>query len=111
MEELKEKSVVFSRQYASDTEEIYNYGVETFGEVQANIYENFIDRTTNELFHSYLMYPECRWLPTKGRIYRNIILESHLIIYRIKAERVEVLRVLHSKSSISRIRTTRKIKI
>jgi toxin ParE1/3/4 len=59
----------------------------------------------------YLMYPECRHIPTKGRIYRNIILESHLIIYRVKSERIEVLGVIHSQSSISRIRTVRKIKI
>jgi toxin ParE1/3/4 len=59
----------------------------------------------------YMMYPECKWLSTKGRIYRNIILESHLIIYRIKTERIEILRVIHSQSSISHIRSIRKIQI
>jgi hypothetical protein len=32
MEETKEKPIVFSKQYAFDTEEIYNYTKETFGE-------------------------------------------------------------------------------
>ncbi len=111
MEELKEKHVVFSRLYALDTEEIRDYGIETFGKIQANKYEEFIDHTINDLSFSYLMYPECKWLTTKGRIYRNIILESHLIIYRIKTERIEVLRIFHSKSSITRIRSSRSIKI
>jgi plasmid stabilization system protein ParE len=111
MEELKEKPVVFSKQYALDTEEIYQYGKDTFGEAQAIKYEAFIDRITKELYYTYSMYPECKWLPTQGRIYRNIILESHLIIYRFTAKRIEVLRVLHSHSSVTKIRGARSIKV
>ena len=84
MEEFKEKPVVFAKQYVIDTNNIYNYGIATFDEVQAKKYEAFIDKITTELAHSYWMYPECRHIPTKDRIYRNIILESYLIIYRIK---------------------------
>lgn len=111
MEKIEIKSVVYSKQYAIDTEEIYNYGVETFGISQALKYENFIDTITSGLSTTYLMYPECRWLPTKARIYRNIILDSHLIIYRIKHDKIEVLRVFHSHSNITRIRTSRSIKL
>ena len=110
MEEFKEKPVVFSIQYVIDSDEIFNYSLETFGEMQALKYEALIDRITSELYLTYWMYPECRHLSTKGRIYRNIILESHLIIYRINIERIEVLRIIHSKSSISRIQKVRRIK-
>jgi plasmid stabilization system protein ParE len=111
MEESKEKPVVFSMQYVIDTHNIYNYGKEIFGENQAQKYESIIDKITTELTLTYWMYPECRYIPTKGHLYRNIILESHLIIYRIKTERIEVLRIIHSQSSISRIRSVRKTKI
>lgn len=111
MERFKERTVVFSLQYVIDTNNIYHYGKELFGENQAQKYESIIDKITSELAVSYLMYPECRFIPTKGHLYRNVILESHLIIYRIKTERIEVLRVIHSQSSISRIRSVRKIKI
>ena len=111
MEEFKERPVVFSLQYVIDTDNVYNYGKEIFGENQARKYESIIDKITAELALSYLMYPECRYIPTKGHLYRNIILESHLIIYRVKTERIEVLRAIHSQSSISRIRSVRKIKI
>jgi toxin ParE1/3/4 len=111
MEGEEERPVVYSRQYVSDTEQIYNYGLETFVETQAQNYENLIDKITSELALSYWMFPECRHILTKGRIYRNIILESHLIIYRIKLERIEVLRLIRSQSSISRIRSVRKIQI
>jgi toxin ParE1/3/4 len=110
MEEFEEKPVIYSRQYAIDTEYIYNYGVETFGEVQAKKYEAFLDKLTNELPQCYLMYPECRHLATKTRMYRNIILESHLIIYRIAPTRIEVLKAISSRLSISKIKSVRKIK-
>ena len=102
---------MFSLQFVIDTDNIYNYGIEVFGGNQAQKYEAIIDKITTELAFSYWMYPECRYLPTKGHLYRNVILESHLIIYRVKTERIEVLRVIHSQSSISRIRSVRNIKI
>ena len=111
MEEFKKRQVVFSLQYVIDTDNIYNYGKEIFGENQAQKYESNLDKITTELTISYWMYPECRYIPTKGHLYRNVILESHLIIYRVKPERIEVLRVIHSQSSISNIRSVRKIKI
>ena len=111
MEEFKEKPVVYSLQYVIDTDNIYNYGIEVFGENQAQKYESIIDKITSELAQRYWMHPECRYISTKSHLYRNVILESHLIIYRVKTERVEVLRVIHSQSSISRIKNVRKIKI
>lgn len=96
MEGFKEKPVVFSKQYVKDTDDIYSYGLETFGESQAKRYELLIDNIASELTQSYWMYPECRHLPTKEHIYRNVILDAHLILYRICSERIEVLRVLHS---------------
>jgi len=44
-------------------------------------------------------------------MYRNIILDAHLIIYRITNERVEVLDIIHSASSIRKIRGVRKIRL
>lgn len=111
MEGVKEKPVVYSLHYAIDTNNIYNYGKEVFGENQARKYESIIDKITTELAISYWMYPECRHLTTKDHRYRNVILESHLIIYRVKTDRIEVLRVIHSQSSIRRIRSVRKIQI
>ena len=111
MEDFKEKPVVFSMQYVIDITNIYNYGMEIFGVSQAQKYETIIDKITSELALSYWMYPECRYIPTKYHIYRNVILESHLIIYRVKTERIEVLRIIHSQSSISRIRKVREIRI
>jgi plasmid stabilization system protein ParE len=44
-------------------------------------------------------------------MYRNIILDSHLIIYRITEERIEVLDIVHSASSMRKIKQARNIHI
>jgi len=109
--EERERSLKFSDDFIIDLGKIFAYGLETFGRIQAEKYENSIWSFVYRLNIEYEIYPECKWILTKGRIYRNIILDSHLIIYRIKSERIEVLRIFHSRSSITRIRTARNIKI
>ena len=49
MEGFKERPVVFSLQYVIDTNNIFNYGKEIFGENQAQKYESIIDKITTEL--------------------------------------------------------------
>jgi hypothetical protein len=44
-------------------------------------------------------------------MYRNIILDAHLIVYRITDRRIEVLDILHAASSIRKIRGVRNIRI
>jgi plasmid stabilization system protein ParE len=108
-EELSCKPYEISDKFHDSRSEVYEYGIETFGYLQAERYDLKIENAIETLNNSYYAYPECRYLATKSRIYRNIILDAHLIIYRITPQRIEVLDIIHSASSISKIRNTRKI--
>lgn len=110
MEETEKLQVVLSIEFSRDLDNIYQYGEETFGVRQAKLYEDKIWQFVNMLSSNYLLFPECRHLPTKSKMYRWIILESHLIIYRIAKTEVQVLRLLHSKNNITKIKTSRRIK-
>ena len=90
---------------------VYVQGLDLFGFYQAELYANKIKSILYELDQTYPYYPECRHLTTKSRMYRNIILDSHLIIYRITEERIEVLDIVHSASSMRKIKKTRNIHI
>ena len=90
---------------------IYYYSLDTFGYFQAERYLRKIDESIDTLPDYYTWYPECRHLATKSRRYRNIILDAHLIIYRITDERIEVLDIIHADSSIGKIRGVRKIRL
>lgn len=111
MEETKELQVKLSKQFNFDLDDIYQYGIETFGLKQAKKYEDEIWHLIDGLSHNYVLFPECRYLPTKSKMYRWIILESHLIIYRITDTQIQVLRMLHSKRSISKIKASRKVQM
>jgi len=108
-EKISRKQVKVSEQFYESFEQIYDFGFETFGYLQAGRYGQKMRKSLDTLSDFYLAYPECRYLATKSRMYRNIILDAHLIIYRIKNERIEVLDIIHSASSIRKIRDVRKI--
>ena len=110
MEGNEEKEVVMSLKSIEDIDQIRVYGEETFGERKADEYHQSLMKAIESLDTGYLMYSECRQLKTKRKIYRRIIVESHIIIYRI-TKRVEVLRVLHSASSNRKIRSARAVNI
>jgi len=87
--------VVVSEKYRDDLKKIFHYGVETFGYKGAVLFYENIERIGNNLGSEYFMYPECRFLMTKSRMYRNIILEiamskfSHqpgMILWRIPSD-------------------------
>ena len=56
------------------------------------------------------IYPECRFMPTKTQIYRNIVWGNYLIIYKIKKESIEVLSVFHTKQKPAKVKLVRKRK-
>jgi toxin ParE1/3/4 len=111
MEETKELQVILSKEFNVDLDDIFQYGIETFGTIQAEKYENEIWKLIERLSHNYLLFPECRHLPTKSKMYRWIILDAHYIIYRITSTEIQVLRLLHSKRSINNIKASRSVKI
>ena len=109
--EAKQKKVVRSSFYLYDIQDIFEYGEATFGEKAAIYFYQEIKSIVQRLETEYLLHPECRHLETKTKIYRNIILGSYLIIYRIRANRIEVLRAFHGSHSPKYIKNVRKIKL
>ena len=94
-----------------DIPSLFFYGMDTFGLKAADAFmEELFDRVAQLETH-YLLHPECRHLKTKTKIYRNIIFASYLIIYRIKAQKIEVLRAFHGSRSPKEIKKVRKITI
>jgi toxin ParE1/3/4 len=110
--DIRKLKVAVSEQYSDDLKNIFQYGLETFGFTGALLFYDNIEKLVKNLEFEYFMYPECRFLATESKIYRNIILESYLIINRITDFRIEVLRVFHSSVCTSkRIGSVRRIKI
>lgn len=109
--EIESKRIVTSEIFDTiDIPSIFYYGLETFGIKLANKFIEEIYLRIERLETDYLLNPECRHLETKTKIYRNIILGSYLIIYRITSDRIEVLRAYHGSRSPKEIKKVKKIK-
>ena len=109
--EIKQKEVVRSTFYLADIQDVFEYGEATFGEKAAIFFYEDIRSIVRSLETHYLLHPEWRHLETKTKRYRNIILGSYLIIYRIKAHKIEVLRAFHGSRSPKYIKPIKKITI
>ena len=110
-EKISRKPYVTSDKFLNSRTNVYNYGVHVFGYLQAERYDQIIENAIETLSDFYAAYPECRHLATKSHMYRNIILDAHLIIYRITIKQIEVLDIIHSASSIHKIRSSRSIRL
>ncbi len=109
--EVRKKEVVRSTFYFNDIQDVFEYGEVFFGEKAASYFYEDLKLRVRNLETQYLLHLECRHLETKTKIYRNIILGSYLIIYRIRANRIEVLRAFHGSRSPKIIRLVKKVKI
>ena len=109
--EINQKEVVSSTFYLGDIQDIFEYGEATFGENAALFFYEDIRLMVRSLETQYLLHPECRHLETKTKMYRNIILGSYLIIYRIRAHKIEVLRAFHGSRSPKYIKAIKKITV
>jgi len=111
MEETKRLPVKVSREFIDDLNNIYYFGVETFGIKQAEIYEAEVWKLNEGLSNNWPFFSECRHLATKTQKYWRIILESHLIIYRITFSEIQVLRIIHAHRSITKIKSSKRISL
>lgn len=108
--EVEEKKVIRSLLYLKDLQAIFEYGEANFGEKAALQFYDDLKLRVRNLDTEYLLHPECRHLETKTKIYRNLILGSYLIKYRIRVNKIEVLRAFHGSRSPKIIKQVRKIK-
>lgn len=111
MESPKVRPINISDLFYESTKQIFDYGIEQFGELQALKYECLIYEELQLLPHRYLAHPECRHIPTMSKMYRSIMLPAHFILYRITATRIEVLDIISYRESISKIQKRRQIKL
>jgi toxin ParE1/3/4 len=88
MAEEKKLLVKVSLTFVLALEDVFSYGVVTFGLRQAQNYEREIWDLIDRLPNNYHLFPECRHLPTKSKMYRWIILDAHFIVYRIAKHEV-----------------------
>ena len=88
----------------------FSYLKEFASERIAHQFKDGFVRQVDLILPFYLGHPECRFLPTKKKIYRNIAWGSFLIVYKILKDEILVLGVFHSKQNPAKLKSYRRIK-
>jgi len=109
--EKKAREVVQSVSSIADISDIYDYGLDTFGQQVAETLLFELYQNIAGLSVKYMIHPECKHMATKTQIYRNIIVGKYLTIYRITSKRIEVLRVIHGSIAPILIKRTKSVKL
>ena len=79
--QLKEEYEYYKWEYSADYAEKFR--------------SDFFDEIEN-IAANYMIFSECRFIPSKGKKYRNVW-GNYLIIFKIKSIGIEILSLFHTK--------------
>lgn len=82
-----------------DLESIYNYSVINFGEAKAVEYINIIDEAFTNISKGESTGKNCDYIKL-NLLKFNV--NSHVVFYRFKQNRTEIIRILHQKQDYPR---------
>jgi hypothetical protein len=106
MEEQKE---IVIKEYAfKQLEEEFNYYSDDYSINYAEKFRKEFFATIIKILPNYQRFPECRFLITKNKIYRNIFWKNYLIVLKIRKPTIEVLCLFHTKQNPSKLKKIRK---
>ena len=81
----------FAKAAAEDFDNIFDYGIDTFGLVKALEYQNNMKHRFDKLAEQPLLYPAVDHI-RQG--YRRSVFGSHSIYYQVESEYILIVRVL-----------------
>ena len=84
-------SYSLSKAAAEDFENIFDYGIDTFGLEQAVVYQTGMKMRFDELANQPMLYTAVDHIKNG---YRRSVFGSHSIYYRIEQQGVEIVRIL-----------------
>ncbi|HXH19042.1 MAG TPA: type II toxin-antitoxin system RelE/ParE family toxin [Chitinophagales bacterium] len=106
-----EEFEIVIKEYALDQlQQEYYYYAENYSLDYAEKFRLEFFKRVSKILPLHLSHPECRFLPTKNHIYRNIVWGNYLIVYKVKKKVIEVLCLFHSKQNPKKLKRLRRLK-
>lgn len=91
--------LIISPAAQNDLKEIYSYGVQNRGKISS---DRYLDAIKTQLWHlteqPEMGIPRFSLQPNL----RSIVVNKHVIFYRIVATRVEIIRLLHTRQDVQK---------
>lgn len=89
---------------------VYEYIKEESSTLTAMKFRDDFLHVAGQLDKNYFAHPECRFLQTKNKVYRNIIWNKYLILYKIVNDEILVLGLFHTSQNPVKLKSFRKIR-
>jgi len=87
----------------------FNYLKEFASENIAHQFKKMFVQQVDAILPFYLNHPECRFLSTENKIYRNIAWGNFLLVYTILKKEILVLGIFHSKQDPKKLKSNRSL--
>lgn len=105
----KQIEIVIKEYALEQLHEEYNYFRKEYSlsyaeEFRVNFFARIISITP-----FYKSFPECRFLRTKNKTYRNVVWNNYLIVFKIKPNLIEVLSLFHTKKNPKGLKRLRRV--
>ncbi len=104
------KSIVTTNHALQTVRSEFDWLKENASVAFAHKFRDDFQTQVENILPSYLSYPECRYLPTKNNIYRNIIWGNYLIIYKILKKEILVLGIFHTRQNPKKLKAFKRIR-
>jgi toxin ParE1/3/4 len=104
---MEEVRIEISEFAEAELKEEYLYYKEHYSNRYAERFRLEFYKQVKTILPHPLKYPECRYLLTKKKLYRNIIWGNYLIIYRVQSKAIQVLTLFHTKQHPVKLKKTR----
>jgi len=107
---VRKKLLIIRNNVFEELDEQLNYFINNDSAEYALRFANDFVQQLQGILPHYRSFPECRYLLTKKRTYRNIVWGNYWIIYKITPHAIEVLSLFHTKRNPSRLSRLRRLK-
>ena len=94
----------------NELESAFDYYAENYSPEYAEKFRVDFYNQEGKIQAHFLGFGECRFLPTRRRIYRNLSWGDYLIICKIKPASIKALSLFHTKRDPRRLKRLRRVK-
>ena len=106
----KPLQIIIKQSALDDLEVQYHFYAENYSLDYAEKFRLDFFKEIRKILPNPLKFSECRFLPTKNKVYRNIVWNNYLIIFKIKKTSVDVLLLHHTKQHPKKLKAARRVK-
>lgn len=104
------KEVIITEHALQTVRDEFEYLKENVSPEFAYKFRDEFPKQVEAILPFYLKHSECRFLPARNKIYRNLVWGNYLIIYKLLEKEILILGIFHTNQNSKKLKSFRRIK-